>query len=123
MIDDQPTSKSGRKDPDSSWSPVVMSVVVYPGIGQFMQKRFGWGTVYAITFTLMGIIFVKIFHTYIMEVIPVFQRALLGELSEPATIPPIKNLIQPLAALLIIYFGNVVDVLRGRIFIIKQLKP
>lgn len=121
MIDDQPTPKSGRRDPDGSWNPVIMSVVVYPGIGQWMQKRHVSGSVYAIIFTLMAILFAMVFHAYIKTVIPVIHQALLGEQVDITTLPPLKILIQPFAIVVFIYFANVVDVLRGRLQVIRYL--
>ena len=121
MIDDRPIDKPGRREPDGSWNPVIMSVVVFPGIGQWMQKRHVSGSIYATIFGLMGTLFTMVLYTYMKNLIPLFQQALRGELMEPAEIPPLKTLIQPFALVLFIYIANVVDVLRGRLQVIKYL--
>lgn len=122
MIDDQPTANASRKDPDGSWNPVIMSVVVFPGIGQWMQKRHVSGSIYAIIFALMGTLFSMVLYKYVKGLIPIFQQALQGQVIESAEIPPLKIVIQPFAIVIFIYFANVVDVLRGRLQVIQHLK-
>jgi hypothetical protein len=40
--------------------PLLMSTLVYPGVGQFMQRRVFWGLVYSIAFTFFFVLLVVI---------------------------------------------------------------
>ena len=97
-----------------SWVPVIFSSVVYPGIGQFMQRRSTAGFVYAVSFGLVAVLMVLVLVTYFRELIPILQRALEGSPPEADAPPDWKDLLKPLGLVLFIYVANVVDVLRGR---------
>lgn len=107
---------------DASWLPVIMSIVVYPGIGQWMQKRRVSGSVYLVMFTLVAILFTWVLVVYLKELLPLIQAAFEGNLKEGQTFPPLKSVLQPFAIVLFVYFANAVDVLRGRIQIRNALK-
>jgi len=100
---------------DASWLPVIMSSVVYPGVGQWMQKRRVSGSVYLVMFTMMAILFTWVLIVYLKQLMPVLMDALEGTTVEGRDIPPLKSVLQPFAIVMFIYFANVVDVLRGRI--------
>jgi hypothetical protein len=117
-MEPSPPVKTPRK-PDTSWNPVILSVVVYPGIGQFMQRRMFPALAYFCAFTLIVLVFSRITHLYLKEVVELFNRALSGEAVDAQGLPPIKYLLKPLAVLLLIYFANVFDIFRGRSKLIK----
>lgn len=100
---------------DASWFPVLASVTLYPGIGQWMQKRRFAAVGYFTVFTIMAAIFTWIFYRYLQEVIPLIRAALLGELDDPTGIPSLETILKPFAAVLFIYAGNCVDVMIGRL--------
>jgi len=108
-------SPQNAKLGDASWLPVIISIAVYPGVGQWMQKRRVSGSVYLVMFTLMAILFTWVLVVYLKQLMPVMIDALQGSTVEGREIPPLKSILQPFAIVLFIYFANVVDVLRGRI--------
>lgn len=117
MIDDKPAASTPatKRQPDGSWTPVILSVAVYPGIGQWLQKRYASGSVYGIIFGLMAILFAVVFYRYMCDVVPILQAALERRYDGTPPVPPLKILIQPFGIVLLIYLANVVDVLRGRL--------
>jgi len=117
MIDDKPaaTTPVTKRQPDGSWTPVILSVVVYPGIGQWMQKRYVSGSVYGIIFGLMAVLFAVVFYQYLRDAVAILHAALEGRTEGPTSLPPLKIIIQPFVMVLFIYLANVVDVLRGRL--------
>lgn len=117
MIDDQPdaTPTTPKRPPDGSWSPVILSVVVYPGIGQWMQKRYVSASVYGIIFGLMAVLFAIVLYQYLRDAVAILHAALDGRSDGPTALPPLKIILQPFAIVLFIYLANVVDVLRGRL--------
>lgn len=119
MMMNEPANGSQKK-PDASWFPVIMSITVYPGIGQWLQKRRTAGSIYLAFFTVIAALFTWTMFVYMRELIPLLREALSGTLIEPATIPPLSNILKPFAVVLFIYLGNVVDVLRGRMQLIRE---
>lgn len=108
-------SANQGKPADATMVPVFYSIVVYPGIGQWMQKRQAFALFYGIVFFLFASIFAWIFYTYLRQVIPIIQDALAGTSpAEERTLPPLSTILKPFAALMIIYFANVMDVIRAR---------
>lgn len=117
MIDDKPaaTADAPKREPDGSWSPVILSAVVYPGIGQWMQKRYVSASVYGIIFGLMAVLFAVVLYQYLREAVAILHAVLDGRSDGPTSLPPLKIILQPFAIVLFIYLANVVDVLRGRL--------
>jgi hypothetical protein len=107
-------STAANKSGDASWTPVILSVAIYPGIGQWMQKRRNAGTFYLAAFTLISLLFSWILFLYLREVIPLLRDALQGQPLDGREFPPLRELLHPFGGLLFIYFANVIDVLRGR---------
>jgi len=112
-------AKPPRK-PDVSWNPVILSVVVYPGIGQFMQRRMFPALAYFCAFTLIVLVFSRITHLYMKQVLELFNLALSGETVDAQGLPPIKILLKPFAVLMLIYLANVFDIFRGRCRLIRE---
>lgn len=100
--------------PDGSWFPVIMSAAVYPGVGQWMQKRRNAGTFYCFVFTVICLMFALALYAYLRETIPILLNAIEGIYEEGQEIPPLKQILKPFGAVLFIYTANVVDVLKGR---------
>ncbi|HMO50294.1 MAG TPA: hypothetical protein PKE26_09270 [Kiritimatiellia bacterium] len=117
------TPGSKRKPGDPSWVPVFWSIVVYPGIGQWMQNRRNAGTFYAAVFTVLAFFFTWILITYLLHVVPILRDALQGLPLEGREIPPLRAIVQPFGAVLFVYIGNVIDVLRGRLQLIRAAAP
>ncbi len=109
-----------KRPPDNTWVPVIWSVVVFPGIGQWLQQRRNAGTFYCAVFSLLALVFTRIMYLYLSEVVPLMRDALMGEPLHDRTFPPLKNIIMPFGAVLFVYLANVVDVLKGRLQLQKK---
>ena len=103
------------KPADDSMVPVFYSIVVYPGVGQWMQHRKTFSLFYGIVFFIFACIFAWIFYKYLSQVIPIIRNALEGALpGGSAELPPLSTILKPFTAVMIVYFANVADVIRGR---------
>ena len=93
-----------KKTDASSLVPVLLSALVYPGAGQFLQKRFTWGIVYGVAFTVVFIVCC----VFTVRIVPGYFTAFLrgGELPAPEGWDPV---IKSLVASLVIYAANVYD--------------
>ena len=111
-----------RKPADGSWLPVIMSLAVYPGIGQWMQQRRNAGTFYFFVFTVIAVMFCFVLFVYCREVVPILLNAIEGRYEEGQELPSAMRIVKPLGAVLFVYLANAVDVLRGRAQVIQKLK-
>ena len=112
-----PAPSAARKPADDSWTPVFYSAALYPGIGQWMQHRRNAGLFYGLVFTILALLFTWVMVVYLSQVIPILRDALAGEDISGREIPPLMNLLKPFAAVLFVYVGNIIDVLRGRMLL------
>ena len=108
-------SESAKMTGDASWAPVFCSVAVFPGIGQWMQRRRNAGTFYAGVFLFLAVMFTWVLIVYLKQAIPVIRDALAGVPLEGRELPPLRAILMPFAVVMFIYIANVVDVLRGRL--------
>lgn len=114
----EPAKKSG----DASWAPVFWSVAVFPGTGQWMQRRRNAGTFYAGVFLFLAVMFTWVLIVYLKQAIPVIRDALTGVPLDGRELPPIRAILMPFFAVMFVYLANVVDVLRGRLQLKKSIK-
>lgn len=82
----------------------MLSALVYPGAGQFMQGRMVWGIVYALAFTIVFIITCVFAFRIIPEVFSTLTQG--GELPTREEFDP---LVKALIAGLGIYAANIYD--------------
>jgi uncharacterized protein with PQ loop repeat len=115
------TAKLGESS-DATWGPVFFSTVIYPGTGQWMQKRHVAGMLYFCVFTIVAAIFSWLLYKYLKEIIPLFRDALVGNAMEGKSLPPLSNIVQPFILVLLVYFVNVIDVLYGMKKARKQIE-
>lgn len=104
---------------DASWTPVIWSIAVFPGLGQWMQRRRDTGTFYASVFLILSILFAWVLVVYLKQAVPVLRDTFTGVNTEGQTLPPVSAILKPFGAVLFVYFANVVDVLRGRTNLIR----
>ena len=78
---------------------LFMSALVYPGVGQFMQRRILWGVVYSFSFTVMFAVLC------VVTVRQIWDVAGNGRLLADA----LRALVRPLAILLGIWVANIYD--------------
>jgi len=95
-------------------TPVLVSAFVYPGGGQFLQKRKLAGTLYALVFTLfLVILFYEVLRPLVANVNAALDWAAEGKNEEFRQISFAGVLLTFLAAL-ITYIMNLVDVTRAQ---------
>jgi hypothetical protein len=125
MPDNHHTTKtpSTKRAPDASWTPVFYSIVVFPGIGQWLQRRYNAGLFYAAVFALLGFAFAIVLWNYLAVVVPILRDALAGADLTDRTIPPLRQILNPFYAVLFVYVANTIDVLRGRQNLRRALRP
>ena len=94
-------------DPMESRLPLLFSAAVYPGVGQCMQKRWGWGLVYGISFTLFVLIFFALLIRQWSEFTTAFSRAIFDGI--PVDWPHFKPVWTALLICFALYISNVYD--------------
>ena len=119
MNDPIPSKKSDL--PDTSWNPVIYSVIIYPGIGQWMQKRRATGVFFGAAFTVVILVLTVVITAYVKQIIPLFEQALAGSEVTVQQLPPLKSTLQPFTFMMVVYLANVIDVLWGRRKAIRAL--
>lgn len=92
-----------RKPGDESFRPVLYSMLVLPGLGQWKQRRYNAGTFYMAGFLILAL----------MLAVILFDQMRAGAGWD-------KGLFKPLGAVLFVYVANVIDVLRGRLQLSKR---
>lgn len=91
---------TGDRKPAGGKLPLVMSGLVYPGVGQFMQRRVLWGLVYGIAFTIFFIVLCVVTVQQICAVI-----------NQPEHLrDAIRAIGRPFALLGLIWLANLYDV-------------
>jgi hypothetical protein len=93
--------------------PIVLSALVYPGLGQIFQRRWAAGTIYLLSFTVFFLMMM------INVLVPLFKtlRAVLDFADGGANeslfgISPLGVLI-PFGLSMLIYVANLLDVTRA----------
>ena len=86
--------------------PILLSAFIYPGSGQFAQKRWVAGTFFMVVFSVPMVIF---FVCLVRVVISAYRMAFDFAAYE-APSPPWARILISLAVSLVFYAANVVDV-------------
>jgi hypothetical protein len=92
-----------KKPGDASMKPVLISIVLLPGLGQWMQRRYNAGTFYMAGFLTLALMFAVIVIDHVRD----------GKAMD-------AGIYKPLGAVLFVYFANVIDILRGRLQLRKK---
>ncbi len=78
---------------------LLMSALIYPGVGQFMQKRIFWGMVYSISFTI-----------FFVGLCIITVRAVWNGILDPSTLrDSLISLKTPFALVVAIWLANIYD--------------
>jgi len=93
--------------------PMLVSAFVYPGAGQFVQKRRIAGTAYALLFTIcIGFLFYDVFRPLVVNVIAALDWADAGT-NRPFEELSVVGVLVPFLAGLLVYVMNLADVARA----------
>lgn len=90
--------------------PILYSAFVYPGAGQFLQKRPFAGWAYAVCATVFLVLFAAVLAQYFREVVAAVRAMLEGTYAPAQDEPHVRQLLMPGALLLAIHLANVFDV-------------
>ena len=94
--------------------PVILSALVYPGAGQYYQKRWLAGTLYALLFTLAaGLLVYHVFKPMLHNLQAVMSWS-ADQLDAPLESIRLGWVLGSFALLLLVYLGNLLDVLHAR---------
>lgn len=96
--------------PPPSSMPILYSACVFPGTGQFMQKRMVAGLLYSIACGIAVLVFLAVFTRYFHPIAQGWADRLIGDHVSHPDAPPARTLLKPGLYLLAIYFANVYDV-------------
>ena len=91
-------------------SPILLSALVYPGLGQYRTGRRTIGLLYAAGFTLALAIFLMFFVRYYQDVLHFVESWWSGDYQPDEGTPSARQLLMPGIYLLIVYLANVYDV-------------
>lgn len=91
----------------------MLSALVYPGAGQFLQKRWGVGTFFSILFTIFSLIlifvvFKPIFHNVTAAMNWAADQA-ANQAFEGISLP---RVIGSFIAMIVVYIANIMDIQR-----------
>jgi hypothetical protein len=93
--------------------PIMLSAFVYPGLGQFVQRRWAAGLIYLLSFTVFFVIFGR------NVLVPLFQtlQAVLdfaaGEGNGKMVSASPLGILVPFGLSTLIFFASLMDVIRA----------
>ncbi len=91
-------------------NPILLSALVYPGLGQYHTGRRTIGLLYAAGFTLALAIFLVFFVRYFQDVLHLVESWWSGDYQPEEGTPSARQLLMPGIYLLVVYLANVYDV-------------
>ncbi|MCZ7592802.1 MAG: hypothetical protein M5U15_11945 [Kiritimatiellae bacterium] len=101
-LPEHPTEKPSRY-------PILYSAVIFPGIGQFQQKRPTVGTIYALITLFAAILFVAMLASHGMTALKDAWNAAVGQTDPGDALAELKPVFQAFAFLIAVYVANVYD--------------
>lgn len=84
---------------------MLLSALVYPGVGQMMQKRWGAGAGFALAFTVPLVWFV----VEVFRVLSAYYAFMVDFKGATGVAPGAAAIVMPLFLSLVIYIGGLVD--------------
>lgn len=93
-----------------SRAPILYSALIFPGIGQFQQKRPTVGTVYAGISAFAAIVFVAMLASHGVAAVKDLWSAWVEHTDPTDALDELKPVYQTLAFLIAVYVANVYDV-------------
>ena len=95
--------------PPPSKTPILCSAFIFPGIGQYLQRRMLHALLYGITGAIATIIFLIVFTRYFYTITQGLADKFLGVYVPDPDAPPLRSLLMPGVYMVAIYLANVYD--------------
>jgi hypothetical protein len=108
MNGDSPSAPPPLAGPPSR-TPVLYSAFIFPGMGQYMQRRRGMALLYGLSAGVATLLFLVVFTRYFYTITQGLADKLLGQYVPDPDAPPLRSLLMPGVYLLAIYLANVYD--------------
>ncbi len=103
-------SEGGKSDR----TPVMMSAFVYPGAGQFLQKRWVAGTVYSVLFTALSLVLIiEVVKPMFHNITAAMDWAAAQNSDQSFEGISLSGVLFSFLAMLVVYVVNVMDVVRA----------
>lgn len=101
-------------EPKTDRTPLMLSAFVYPGAGQFIQRRWIAGTLYAVFFTVFFVLFMVNVARPMMANVDAALAFAMGDGSKPMTAPSLVAIIVPFVLSMLAYVANIIDASRAQ---------
>lgn len=89
--------------------PILMSAVVYPGVGQYMQRRWMAALVYAVSFTVFIALSLWLAFREFLVLLRSFEHAIETGAAYKMHAPVMKPILKSGGLAVLIYLANVYD--------------
>ena len=100
---------------------MMLSAFIYPGAGQFLQKRWIAGTVYSVLFTIFSLILIfEVFKPMFHNINAALNWAATQESDQPFEGISLTWVVVSFVAMIVVYIANIVDVQHANR---KRLQP
>lgn len=96
------------QEPDKK--PIFYSVVIFPGLGQFHQRRFGAGLLYTSAGVLTSVIFILLLARHGLEAMRIIVDAWSSGIDPDLTRVTFAPVFKSGAVLIGVYLANIYDV-------------
>lgn len=105
----------------SDRTPVMLSAFVYPGAGQFLQKRWIAGALFSILFTIFSLILIfEVFKPMFNNINVALNWAASQQNDQPFEGISLSRVLISFMAMIAIYIANIMDVQRANR---KRMQP
>jgi hypothetical protein len=92
---------------------MMLSAFVYPGAGQFLQKRWAAGTLYSVLFTIFSLILIfEVFKPMFRNLDVVLNWAASQQNDQQFEGISLSTIVVSFIAMMVVYIVNIIDVAR-----------
>ncbi len=98
-----------RPSQPPSKAAILHSAFIFPGAGQYLQKRRGPALLYAVTGGFATALFLFMFARYFHTITQGLVDKIMGTYVPDPNAPPLRSLLMPGVYLLIVYLASLYD--------------
>jgi uncharacterized metal-binding protein len=99
--------------PTGDKTPIFLSALVYPGAGQFLQRRWLVGLFYSVTFTILFVLLLSAVLKPLMGTLDAAFRWAAQQENRPFQTISAVRVIVLFVGLIMVYVANLTDVVRA----------